>query len=260
VHAVLDRLGIGDRHEAHADGRVLVGADDDLVLALAQYLPAKRLRPEPGQAQGSSGVTGRPHPPPTGRQTLATGSHTHDVPEKSLVQNFTRRFRGNARSCRGPCLLLQRRTRRGIYSGRVLDLSSFDLEEIGNALADQTDYEHRWLINPQSGEIAFWTAMSAPSAGRSNGWPTIRSSMTMLPAASWPGIQIPICPDPLMTLRNGSRWSIGRRPAVIAWSPVLDVVVDLAGIPVRRHDELATQRGPAARWTAQLNGTSLASE
>ena len=40
----------------------------------------------------------------------------------------------------------------------VLDLSSLDLEEIGNALADQTDYEHRWLISPQTGEIAFWTA------------------------------------------------------------------------------------------------------
>jgi Uncharacterised protein family (UPF0158) len=40
----------------------------------------------------------------------------------------------------------------------VLDLSSLDLEDIGNALADQTDYEHRWLINPQTGEIAFWTA------------------------------------------------------------------------------------------------------
>jgi hypothetical protein len=40
----------------------------------------------------------------------------------------------------------------------VLDLSSLDLEDIGNALADQTDYEHRWLINPQTGEIAFWAA------------------------------------------------------------------------------------------------------
>jgi Uncharacterised protein family (UPF0158) len=40
----------------------------------------------------------------------------------------------------------------------VLDLSRFDLEEIGNALADQAGYEHRWLINPQTGEIAFWTA------------------------------------------------------------------------------------------------------
>jgi hypothetical protein len=46
----------------------------------------------------------------------------------------------------------------GVYSGLVLDLSSLDLEEVGNALADQTDYEHRWLINPQTGEIAFWTA------------------------------------------------------------------------------------------------------
>ena len=44
------------------------------------------------------------------------------------------------------------------YPGRVLDLSSIDLEEIANALADQTDYEHHWLINPDTGEIAFWTA------------------------------------------------------------------------------------------------------
>jgi len=50
MHAVLDRLGIGDRHEAHAGGRVLAGPDDDLVLALGQDLPAKRLRPEAGQA------------------------------------------------------------------------------------------------------------------------------------------------------------------------------------------------------------------
>ena len=40
----------------------------------------------------------------------------------------------------------------------VLDLSSVDLEEIANALADQTDYEHHWLIDPDTGEIAFWTA------------------------------------------------------------------------------------------------------
>jgi len=40
----------------------------------------------------------------------------------------------------------------------MLDLSNLDLEEIASALSDQTDYEHRWLINPQTGEIAFWTA------------------------------------------------------------------------------------------------------
>ena len=50
------------------------------------------------------------------------------------------------------------RTAGGIYPGRVLDLSSLDLEEVANALADQTDYEHHWLINPDTGEIAFWTA------------------------------------------------------------------------------------------------------
>ena len=50
MHAVLDRLGVGDWHEADADRCVLVGPDDDLVLALGQDLPAERLRPEPGQA------------------------------------------------------------------------------------------------------------------------------------------------------------------------------------------------------------------
>jgi hypothetical protein len=40
----------------------------------------------------------------------------------------------------------------------VPELSNLDLEEIASALADQTDYEHHWLINPDTGEIAFWTA------------------------------------------------------------------------------------------------------
>ena len=40
----------------------------------------------------------------------------------------------------------------------MLDLSSLDLEEAGDALAGQTDCGHRWLINPQTGEITFWTA------------------------------------------------------------------------------------------------------
>jgi uncharacterized protein UPF0158 len=44
------------------------------------------------------------------------------------------------------------------YSGLVLDPSRLDLEEIGNALAGQDAYEHRWLIDPQTGEIVFWTA------------------------------------------------------------------------------------------------------
>ncbi len=45
----------------------------------------------------------------------------------------------------------------------MLDLSSLDLEEIAAALADQTGYGHRWLINPQTGEIVFWTSDTGPS-------------------------------------------------------------------------------------------------
>lgn len=47
------------------------------------------------------------------------------------------------------------------YCGQVFDLSGLDLVEIATALADQTDYEHRWLINPRTGEIMFWTADQA---------------------------------------------------------------------------------------------------
>ena len=43
------------------------------------------------------------------------------------------------------------------YAGWMLELDAIDLEEIATALADQTDYEHRWLINPTTGEVAFWT-------------------------------------------------------------------------------------------------------
>jgi hypothetical protein len=40
----------------------------------------------------------------------------------------------------------------------VLDVESIDIEEIATALADQTDYDHRWLIDPRTGEVAFWTS------------------------------------------------------------------------------------------------------
>jgi hypothetical protein len=50
------------------------------------------------------------------------------------------------------------RTCRGeIYSGLVLDLSSLNLDDIATALADQANYEHQWLINPETGEVVFWT-------------------------------------------------------------------------------------------------------
>jgi hypothetical protein len=44
------------------------------------------------------------------------------------------------------------------YADPMLDLHAIDVEEIASALADQTDYEHRWLIDPRTGEIAFWTS------------------------------------------------------------------------------------------------------
>jgi Uncharacterised protein family (UPF0158) len=40
----------------------------------------------------------------------------------------------------------------------VLDLESLDLEQIADALADQENYEHQWLINPETGEVVLWTA------------------------------------------------------------------------------------------------------
>jgi hypothetical protein len=40
----------------------------------------------------------------------------------------------------------------------MLELASLDLGEIATALADQESDEHRWLIDPRSGEMAFWTA------------------------------------------------------------------------------------------------------
>jgi hypothetical protein len=40
----------------------------------------------------------------------------------------------------------------------MLDPNRLDLQEIATALADQSAYEHRWLLHPETGEIAFWTA------------------------------------------------------------------------------------------------------
>jgi hypothetical protein len=62
----------------------------------------------------------------------------------------------------------------GDYGGPVLDLSSLDLEEIATALADQTDYEHRWLINPETGEVVFWTSGTGSTARH----PSISTSWT----------------------------------------------------------------------------------
>ena len=40
----------------------------------------------------------------------------------------------------------------------MLDPSNLDIDAIATALSDQTDFDHHWLIDPHSGEIAFWTS------------------------------------------------------------------------------------------------------
>lgn len=40
----------------------------------------------------------------------------------------------------------------------MLDLDSIDVDEIATALADQTDFDHRWLLDPRTGEVVFWTS------------------------------------------------------------------------------------------------------
>src|SRR3954468_14616342 len=40
----------------------------------------------------------------------------------------------------------------------MLDVGRIAVEELADALADQTDYEHRWLIDPRTGEVRFWTS------------------------------------------------------------------------------------------------------
>jgi hypothetical protein len=46
----------------------------------------------------------------------------------------------------------------------MLDLNALDVDEIAAALSDQTDHEHRWVIDPRTGEIAFWPLTPASTA------------------------------------------------------------------------------------------------
>jgi hypothetical protein len=40
----------------------------------------------------------------------------------------------------------------------VLRLAQVDLDDIAQALSDQTDYEHQWLLDPATGELHIWTS------------------------------------------------------------------------------------------------------
>ena len=47
----------------------------------------------------------------------------------------------------------------------MLDWNTIDVEEIATALADQTDCDHRWLIDPGAGEVVFWTSDTGIDGG-----------------------------------------------------------------------------------------------
>ncbi len=53
----------------------------------------------------------------------------------------------------------------------MFELTSLDLGEIATALADQESYEHRWLIDPRTGQIAFWTADCWTNGSSTMAWP-----------------------------------------------------------------------------------------
>jgi hypothetical protein len=40
----------------------------------------------------------------------------------------------------------------------VLELGRVDLDEIAQALSDQTDNEHQWMLDPATGELHIWTS------------------------------------------------------------------------------------------------------
>jgi hypothetical protein len=58
----------------------------------------------------------------------------------------------------------------GIHPEWLLDLGKSDMAEIAEALADQTDYEHRWLIDPSTGQMTSGAADERPSPGGHSQW------------------------------------------------------------------------------------------
>lgn len=39
----------------------------------------------------------------------------------------------------------------------MFEVDALDIDDIAMALADQTDYDHRWLIDPKNGQLVIWT-------------------------------------------------------------------------------------------------------
>ncbi len=105
----------------------------------------------------------------------------------------------------------------------MLDLSKIDLQEIATALSDQTNYEHRWLIDPLTGEIAFWTA----DTGIDGQHPTDLDELDLLPI------------DPL--------------PSSIWYADMADFVAGLNDdVAVRRLGRAIDGKGAFRRFRAEL--------
>ena len=66
--------------------------------------------------------------------------------------------RGSARNCASRALIDECHPRSAPRLSTMLELKMINLDEIATALSDQTDYEHVWLVDPRTGELAFWTS------------------------------------------------------------------------------------------------------
>ena len=47
---------------------------------------------------------------------------------------------------------------RKFYDQTVFALGDVDLDEVATALSDQTDYDYRWLIDPRTAAVVFWSS------------------------------------------------------------------------------------------------------
>lgn len=90
------------------------------------------------------------------------------------------------------------------------DLSGSDLDEIATALADQDSYEHAWLVNPDTGEIVFWTADTGIDGQTPVDLDDVAEQGLIATRAppSWSGTRTwPISPMGLPTSGPGAGWA-----------------------------------------------------
>jgi|GEM_PF-6594994 len=98
------------------------------------------------------------HGPGSASAKADRGGATHPTSTNTAAATTTARQTAATPTAEDPPEADRRFEKHPDYPGPMLDLSNLDLEEIATALADQPDYEHRWLIDPRTGEVAFWTS------------------------------------------------------------------------------------------------------